>query len=76
MVIQELQKRMNIPDTVSPKIGKRLCQVIGMGNGSHRLEKFLNTEGFLEKYLNIKSASKSTGKLLKDLEKSLNSTIL
>ena len=40
--------------------------------GSHRLEKYLNLEGFLEKSLKIKSALKSTGKSLKDLEKSLN----
>ena len=43
--------------------------------GSHRLEKYLNLEGFLEKSLKIKSALKSTGKLLKSPEKSLNSTI-
>ena len=36
---------------------------------------YLNLEGFLEKSLKIKSALKSTGKLLKSLEKSLNSTI-
>ena len=41
--------------------------------GSHRLEKCLNLEGFLEESLNIKSAIKSTGKSLKSLEKSLNS---
>ena len=41
----------------------------------HRLEKYLNLEGFLEKSLKIKSALKSTGKLLKSLEKSLNYTI-
>ena len=41
----------------------------------HRLEKYLNLEGFLEKYLKIKSALKNTGKSLKSLEKSLNSTI-
>ena len=40
--------------------------------GSHRLEKYLNSEGFLEKSLKIKSPSKSTGKSLKGLEKSLN----
>ena len=33
--------------------------------GSHRLEKYLNLEGFLEKSLKIKSALKSTGKSLK-----------
>ena len=30
--------------------------------GSHRLENYLNLEGFLEKSLKIKSALKSTGK--------------
>ena len=40
--------------------------------GSLRLEKYLNLEGFLEK---IKCALKSTGKSLKSLEKSLNCTI-
>ena len=43
--------------------------------GSHRLEKFLNLEGLLEKSLKIKSALKSTGKSLEGLEKSLNSTV-
>ena len=38
--------------------------------------KYLNLEGFLERSLKIKSALKSTGKSLKSLEKSLNSTIL
>ena len=41
----------------------------------HRLSKYLNIEGFLEKSLKIKSAFKSTGKSLRNLEKSLNSTI-
>ena len=51
--------------------------ILGLGllQGLHRLEKYLNLEGFLEKSLKIKSALKSTGKLLKSLEKSLNSTI-
>ena len=40
-----------------------------MLQGSHRLEKHLNLEGFLEKYLKIKSALKSNGKSLKSLEK-------
>ena len=35
------------------------------GQGSHRLEKYLNLEGFLEKSLKIKSALKSTVKSLK-----------
>ena len=43
--------------------------------GLHRLEKYVNLEGFLEKSLKIKSALKSTGKSLKSLEKFLNSTI-
>ena len=43
--------------------------------GSHGFEKYLNLEGFLEKSLKIKSALKSTGKLLDSLEKSLNFTI-
>ena len=34
----------------------------------HRLEKYLNLEGFLEKSLKIKSALKSTGKSLKALK--------
>ena len=46
-----------------------------LAQGSHRLEKYLNLEGFLEKSLKIKSTLKSTGKSLKSLEKSLNSTI-
>ena len=44
--------------------------------GSHMLEKYLNIEVFLEMYLKIKTALKSTGKSLKGLEKSLNSAIL
>ena len=36
--------------------------------GSHRLEKFLNLEGFLEKSLKIKYALKSTGKSLQTLK--------
>ena len=43
--------------------------------GTHRLEKYLNLEGFLEKSLKIKSALKRTGESLKGLEKSLNFTI-
>ena len=43
--------------------------------GSHRLEKYLNLEGFLAKSLKNKSALKSAGKSLKGLEKSLNSSI-
>ena len=43
--------------------------------GSPRLEKYLNLEGFLEKPLKIKYALKSTGKSHKGLEKYLNSSI-
>ena len=43
--------------------------------GLHRLKKYLNLEGFLEKSLKIKPALKSTGKSLKSPEKSLNSTV-
>ena len=43
--------------------------------GSHRLENYLNLEGYLEKSLKNKSTLKSTGKSLKSLEMSLNSTI-
>ena len=49
--------------------------VIQVNRGSHRLEKYLNLEGFLEKSLKIKSALKGTGKSLKSLEELLNSTI-
>ena len=47
----------------------------GIGQGSHRLEKYLNLEGFLEQSLKIKYALKSTGKSHKGLEKSLISSI-
>ena len=53
-----------------------LCiKVYKLLHGSHRLEKYLNLEGFLEKSLKIKFALKSTGKSPKSGEKSLNSTI-
>ena len=39
--------------------------------GSPRLEKYLNLEGFLEKSLKIKSALKSAGKSLKNLKSPL-----
>ena len=57
--------------SVGPDLGPNCLQ----RQGSHRLEKYLNLEGLLEKSLKIKSALKSTGKSLKGLEKSLNSTI-
>ena len=37
-------------------------------SGAHRIEKYLNLEGFLEKSLKNKPALKSTGKSLKVLE--------
>ena len=46
-----------------------------ISQGWHRLEKYLNLEGYLEKSLKVNSALKSTGKSLKGLEKSLNSSI-
>ena len=49
--------------------------IFGYLQDSHRLEKYLNLEGFLEKSLKIKSPLKSTGKTLRSLEKSLISTI-
>ena len=54
---------------------KRLLSGKDHFQGWHRLEKYLNLEGFLEKSLKIKSALKSTGKSLKCLEKSLNFSI-
>ena len=51
-----------------------LCQ-LHIYRGSHRLEKYLNIQDCLEKFLKIKFALISTGKTLKCLEKSLNSTI-
>ena len=48
---------------------------MGIKQGSDRLEKHFIFEGLLEKSLKIKSALKSTGKSLKSLEKSLNSSI-
>ena len=56
------------------QVGQDRVEEIRM-QGLHRLEKYLTLEGFLEKSLKIKSALKSTGKSLKSLEKSLNSTI-
>ena len=41
---------------------------VKLHQGLHRLEKYLNLEGFLEKSLKIKSALKSTGKSLRGLE--------
>ena len=46
-----------------------------MLQGSHRLEKYLNIESFLEKSLKTKSGLKSTGESLQCLKKSLNFTI-
>ena len=43
--------------------------------GSDMLEKYLNLEGFLENSLKNKYFLKNTGKSLKGLDKSLNSSI-
>ena len=56
-------------------IRRRRLLFVENAQGLHRLEKDLNLEGFLEKSLKIKYALKSTGKSLKGLEKSLNSSI-
>ena len=50
------------------------CKILNI-QGLHGLEKYLNIEIFLEKSLKIKYALKSTGKSLKCLEQSLNSSI-
>ena len=58
------------------RVGVQLKVQVGMCiQGSHRLEKYLNIEDFLEKSLKIQYALKSTGKSPKCLEKSLNSSI-
>ena len=44
------------------------AQACLLNQGSHRLEKYFNLEGFLEKSLKIKSALKSTGKSPKALK--------
>ena len=44
-------------------------------HGSHRLEKYLDMKGFLEKSLKMKYALKSTGESRWGLEKYLNFTI-
>ena len=44
------------------------CIKFDHNHGLHRLEKYMNLEGFLEKSLKIKSAFKSTGKSLKTLK--------
>ena len=54
-----------------PASPELLCYVFEQ-QSSHRLEKYLNLEGFLEKSLKIKYALKSTGKSQKCLVKSLN----
>ena len=63
--------------TTSTKNTQKTSSIIKLFHvqGSHKLEKYLNLEGFLEKSLKNKFALKSTEKSLKSLEKSLNSTI-
>ena len=52
-----------------------ITAMLYLDQGLHRLDKYLNLEGFLDKSLKIEFAMKSTGKSLKSIEKSLNSTI-
>ena len=66
------ESRGNILDSQYTVITKICENLFSRIHGSHRLEKYLNLEGFLEKSLKIKSALKSTGKPPKSLEKSLN----
>ena len=42
-----------------------MCNKKVFFQGSHRLEKYLNLEGFVEKFLKIKKAMKSNEKLHK-----------
>ena len=87
-MLDKLAWYFHSPDTFSdfPEFWLHICIIIKMGalpkcciirQGSHRLDKYLNLEGFLEKSLKLKFALKSTctGKALKGLEKSLNSSI-
>ena len=64
----------NLPHKAFSKFALALCQ-LHIYRGLHRLEKYLNIQDCLEKFLKIKFALISTGKTLKCLEKSLNSTI-
>ena len=56
-------------------VSLELSCMCGFIQGSHRLEKYLNIQGCPEKSLKIKLTLKSTGKIMKGLEKSLNFTI-
>ena len=73
------QKRYLNESANSQLIFHRVCifarPTLKLKQDSHRLEKYLNLEDFLEKSLKIKFALKSTGKSPKSLEKSLNSTL-
>ena len=40
-----------------------LREILVLIQGSHRLEKYFNIDGFLEKSLKVKYALKSTGKI-------------
>ena len=62
-------------NTSSKKIFPGLTALKAYHAKHDRIEEYLNLECFLEKSLKIKSALKNTGKPLKSLEKSLNSTI-
>ena len=77
--MQQPENVMNLPHVCFEHLENQSCEAGFSSNcqaqGSNRLEKYLNLEGVLEKFLKIKSALKSTGKSLKSLGKSLNSTI-
>ena len=54
---------LQIPDPLG-KVRIPAEEDVSFIQGSHRLEKYLKLEGFLEKSLKIKPALKSTGKSL------------
>ena len=57
------------------RINNNMISIISfLLKGSHRL-KYLNSEVFFDRSLKINYALKSTAKSLKDLEKSLNSSV-
>ena len=76
MAINYINKKIHEYIVLKATVMINRTQVVGslytivIHQGSYRLEKNLNLEGFLEKYLKIKSALKSTVQLLTSLEKS------
>ena len=71
--MEAAQARLSLHLSKCHVVENHMSWLKSLHQGSHRLEKYLNLEGFLEKSLKMKSALKSTGKSLKSLEKSLNS---